>query len=108
MKPIPGHSEDHEPFLSLTEVASLLKCHYNTVRAWVRQGKLEAIPMGPEKVSMYRKRDVEAMLRPLEKAGVILREDKHSFPVVGIGASAGGLDAISRMLVDLPTDLGLA
>ncbi|MEO8068304.1 MAG: PAS domain S-box protein [Flavobacteriales bacterium] len=95
-------------FLSLTEAAALLKCHHNTVRAWVRQGKLEAIPMGAEKVPMYRKRDLEALKRPLEKAGVIVRDDKHAFPVVGIGASAGGLDAVSKVLATMPTDLGLA
>gem|GEM_PF-4114419 len=50
----------HESYLSLTEAAALLKCHHNTVRAWVRQGKLEAVPMGPKKVNMYRKNDVEA------------------------------------------------
>lgn len=101
-------SEDRGPFLSLTEAASLLKCHHNTVRAWVRQGRLEAVPMGAEQVPMYRKRDVQALRRPLEKAGVIVRENKHAFPIVGIGASAGGLDAVSKMLSAMPTDLGLA
>ncbi|HEY0978184.1 MAG TPA: PAS domain S-box protein [Flavobacteriales bacterium] len=96
------------PMLSLTEAAALLKCHHNTVRAWVRQGRLEAVPMGPEQVAMFRKEDVEALRKPLEQAGVIVRDDKHAFPVVGIGASAGGLDAIARVLLHLPTDLGLA
>jgi len=98
----------HGPMLSLTEAAAYLRCHHNTVRAWVRQGKLEAVPMGPEKVAMYRKSDVERLKLPLEKAGVIIKDDRHAFPVVGIGASAGGLDAISRTLAHLPTDLGLA
>jgi PAS domain S-box-containing protein len=98
----------HGPMLSLTEVAGFLRCHHNTVRAWVRQGKLVPVPMGPEKVPMFRKEDVEALRTPLEQVGVIMRDDKQAFPVVGIGASAGGLDAISRTLAHLPTDLGLA
>src|SRR5208337_364314 len=31
----------------------------------------------------------------------------RSFPIVGIGASAGGLGAISQMLVSLPSDTGM-
>ncbi len=96
------------PLLSLSEATTFLRCHHNTIRAWVRQGRLEAVPMGPEKVPMYRKSDLEVLKAPLEQAGVIVRDDRHAFPVVGIGASAGGLDAIARTLAHLPTDLGLA
>ena len=32
----------------------------------------------------------------------------HSFPIVGIGASAGGLEAVTQMLKPLPGDTGLA
>ena len=99
---------DHPPMLSLTETAAMLRCHPNTVRTWVRQGKLTPVPMGPEKVNMFLKADVERLKKPLERAGVIVKEDKHAFPVVGIGASAGGLDAMSKLLQRLPTDLGLA
>jgi two-component system, chemotaxis family, CheB/CheR fusion protein len=31
-----------------------------------------------------------------------------SFPVVGVGASAGGLEAFSELLANLPTDTGMA
>ncbi|MFZ1687073.1 MAG: PAS domain S-box protein [Flavobacteriales bacterium] len=94
--------------LSLTEVATMLRCHPNTVRSWVRRGKLIAVPMGEEQVNMFRKEDVVRLKKPLEEAGVIIKDDKQAFPVVGIGASAGGLDAMSRLLKHLPTDLGLA
>ena len=33
---------------------------------------------------------------------------EHNFPVVGIGASAGGLDAFKRLLRAIPGDLGMA
>ncbi|MBI2215974.1 MAG: PAS domain-containing protein [Candidatus Rokubacteria bacterium] len=34
--------------------------------------------------------------------------DKTTFPIVGIGASAGGLEAFSQLLRALPTDTGMA
>ena len=33
--------------------------------------------------------------------------DYSSFPIVGIGASAGGLEAFTRLLQGLPTDTGM-
>ena len=36
------------------------------------------------------------------------REGSASFPIVGIGASAGGLDAFRRLLGALPSDTGMA
>jgi two-component system CheB/CheR fusion protein len=35
-------------------------------------------------------------------------QENHSFPIVGIGASAGGLEAFSELLRALPTDTGMA
>src|SRR6202140_4577448 len=32
----------------------------------------------------------------------------ESFPIVGIGASAGGLEAFTKLLSHLPTDTGMA
>jgi len=37
-----------------------------------------------------------------------LRKPQHPFPVVGIGASAGGLEAFRRLLGALPADTGMA
>ena len=36
------------------------------------------------------------------------REAGSAFPIVGIGASAGGLEAFSTLLERLPADLGMA
>lgn len=36
------------------------------------------------------------------------KKKKRSFPIVAIGASAGGLEAVSRLLKDLPSDTGMA
>ena len=40
-----------------------------------------------------------------EEAG--LREETASFPIVGVGASAGGLEAFTQMLHALPVDTGM-
>ena len=42
-----------------------------------------------------------------EKSSSIMRS-VPSFPIVGIGASAGGLDVLQRFLATLPTDFGFA
>lgn len=33
---------------------------------------------------------------------------EQTFPVVGVGASAGGLDAFTKLLKSLPADTGMA
>lgn len=86
----------------------MLRCHPNTVRAWIRKGKLTPILMGEEKVPMLPRKDVLRFRKPLETAGVLSRDVHHAFPVVGIGASAGGTDAVTALLKGIPTDLGLA
>src|SRR5260370_24075671 len=43
---------------------------------------------------------------PAEEAGA--QEEPPSFPIVGIGASAGGLEAFTQMLRALPVDTGMA
>lgn len=85
----------------------MLRCHPNTVRAWIRKGKLEPIFMGEEKVPMLPRKDVLRLRKPLETAGVLARDVHHAFPVVGIGASAGGTDAVTELLKGIPSDLGL-
>ena len=37
-----------------------------------------------------------------------LSSSAHNFPIVGIGASAGGLDAYKKLLEALPVDSGMA
>ncbi len=86
---------DHEPMLSLPEAATMLRCHPNTIRAWVRQGKLVPVPMGPDKVNLFRKADVERLKKPRERAGVLEQEIRHASSEEGNGASAGELNALA-------------
>ena len=94
--------------LSLPEVAGLLRLHTNTIRAWVRQGKLIPIKMGKEQVDMFHKAEVDQLKESLQQHGIVVKDVHQAFPVVGIGASAGGLEAMGQLLSKLPTDLGLA
>src|SRR5437867_3256712 len=45
----------------------------------------------------------ELETRPLEAA-----DNRQHFPIAGIGASAGGLEAFKQLLEHLPVDLGMA
>jgi two-component system, chemotaxis family, CheB/CheR fusion protein len=45
---------------------------------------------------------------PLPRGSVDERDGSTPFPVVGIGASAGGLEALRQLLSNLPTDTGMA
>ncbi len=43
-----------------------------------------------------------------QEGPIALPSSDHSFPVVGIGASAGGLESFSQLLAHLPGDTGMA
>jgi two-component system CheB/CheR fusion protein len=45
---------------------------------------------------------------PKSAPAKVRRQPSESFPVVGIGASAGGLEAVTLLLKDLPQDTGMA
>lgn len=58
---------------------------------------------------MRSKKKIAPKKAPQKKVPMSLREQKTlSFPVVGIGASAGGLEAVSELLKHLPRDIGMA
>ncbi|MFZ1615947.1 MAG: PAS domain S-box protein [Flavobacteriales bacterium] len=73
-----GPIEAQGPSLTLAEAAALLQHHHNTVRAWVRQGRLEAVVNSGEAKPMYRLRDVEALRRSLEREGGSSKEELRS------------------------------
>jgi two-component system CheB/CheR fusion protein len=51
----------------------------------------------------------DAPVLPIHSKGAVDNEDGHSpFPVVGIGASAGGFEAFQQLLAALPNDTGMA
>lgn len=45
-------------YLTLKEVASLLKVHENTLRNWDREGRLKAIRVGGRNIRRWKKEDV--------------------------------------------------
>jgi two-component system CheB/CheR fusion protein len=50
----------------------------------------------------------DAQLSPLQEPEVPARELSVAFPVVAIGASAGGLEAFTQLLSHVPTNTGMA
>jgi two-component system CheB/CheR fusion protein len=60
-----------------------------------------------------KKRSHDEVARPVappaaENAGYQRPADEQSFPVVGVGASAGGLEAFKKLLQAMPPDTGIA
>ena len=43
-----------------------------------------------------------------ETSGLVINIDSSKFPIVGVGASAGGLDAFKRLLENIPEQSGMA
>ncbi|HZG38163.1 MAG TPA: chemotaxis protein CheB [Nodosilinea sp.] len=50
----------------------------------------------------------DAQLSPLQEPEVPARELSRAFPVVAVGASAGGLEAFTQLLSHVPTNTGMA
>ena len=50
-------------YYTVEEVATLLKVHPNTVRAWIRQGKLEAIKINT--LTRIEQADLETFMKPV-------------------------------------------
>jgi excisionase family DNA binding protein len=56
----------HEEWLTVREVAALLKVHVETVRRWVRTGELRGTPFGGKTGYRVKARDVDAFLTAKE------------------------------------------
>jgi two-component system CheB/CheR fusion protein len=72
----------------------------------------DATPLGPKSKTSRKTLDRKTIKRAQDQ---VLVEDAGDsplplpqFPIVGIGASAGGLEALSQLLQPLPTDCGVA
>jgi two-component system, chemotaxis family, CheB/CheR fusion protein len=85
------------------EAAALLKCSGAQLEQYVQDGRLEGLEK--EEGTHYRRKDLLALLAELDGQHL---GHPHPFPVVGIGASAGGLEAVTALLDELPPDLGMA
>lgn len=49
--------------LTMRQTADLLKVHYNTLRAWDKNGILKAVRFGSRKDRRYRKTDLEKFIK---------------------------------------------
>ena len=50
-------------YLTLQEVSRMLKVHPNTLRAWDKNGALQAVRIGVKRIRRYRKSDVDDYIR---------------------------------------------
>ena len=52
--------------------------------------------------------DPEAKDTSRKQTRITAKRANHDFPVIGVGASAGGLEAFGKLLSNMPTDTGMA
>lgn len=90
-------------FLNVAEAAKALKVGEERVLEWTASGRLRAVPSAEGHA--YSREDILVLLDELdmERPGPPML-----FPIVAIGASAGGLEAMSELLEALAPDLGMA
>jgi excisionase family DNA binding protein len=60
-------------FYTVEEVASLLKVHPNTVRGWIRQGKLNAIKINT--LTRIKEVDLETFMKPFKEKSANKTQD---------------------------------
>ena len=60
-------SADH--YYTVEEVATLLKVHSNTVRGWIRQGKLQALKINT--LTRIKEADLETFMKPFADASAL-------------------------------------
>ncbi len=75
-----------------------------------RRGPGAAVPTAVAKLPRATKPAAHKppALAPAPPAHPVIRELERGFPIVGIGASAGGLEALDELFAHMPTDTGMA
>lgn len=87
--------------LNVQQAAEFLGVNPGTIRRWARSKTLTGLNVGIRGDWRFTKDDLLKMVKPNR------RKENRSFPIVGIGASAGGLEAATQLLKNLPADLGM-
>lgn len=72
-----------------------------------RKGRTKTRAANPPSASPARRRKSSIAPGP-DETGINVKASPAAFPIVGIGASAGGLEAFSQLLSHLPLDTGMA
>jgi two-component system CheB/CheR fusion protein len=88
--------------LTIPQVADIAHVEGSDVEEWVKSGRLAV--KGRKERTIGRE-DVIRLLGELDAERLGRPKD---FPIVGIGASAGGLEAVTELLQALETGLGMA
>src|SRR6185503_21044947 len=89
------------PLFNVQQAAEFLGVNVGTIRRWARSKTLTGLNVGIRGDWRFTKTDLLAMVKPNHKT------KNKFFPIVGIGASAGGLEAVTQLLHALPTNSGI-
>src|SRR5947207_15156553 len=66
----------------------------------------KSAPMTPTRTRTASRREVKSL--PAAPNGALQQYARSIFPIVGVGASAGGIEAVSSLLQTLPEHPGIA
>jgi two-component system CheB/CheR fusion protein len=102
---MPEYYPDALPEQIVLELAAeLMKVGPPQVLSWIQEKRLKSVQMNGEAVLFER----GEVLRFLGELDVERSGQPKPFPVVAIGSSAGGLEAVTELLEGLETDLEMA
>ena len=73
-----------------------------------KKKKVEGKPAKGEEKVVFAEKNLRLKKNEKRKAVASAKFSGESFPIVGIGASAGGLEAFTEFLKNLPSDTGMA
>ena len=62
----------------------------------------------PDKEQQANSKSKPAKKKPAEETTLTHKRDESAFPIVGMGASAGGLEAFERFFTHMPPENGMA
>jgi len=88
------------PLFNVQQAAEFLGVNVGTIRRWARSKTLTGLNVGIRGDWRFTQTDLLAMVKPNHNT-------QRLFSIVGIGASAGGLEAVTQLLHALPTNSGM-
>ena len=105
----PDHAANGRPRSTGESVDGRGAAHPEQMRAEKEERRTASAAEGADKMAPAAGESLESAARPPEAAGTQKKPaPKEAFPIVGIGASAGGLQALEFFFSALPAQNGLA
>jgi len=103
-----NQENDNDTLFNVQQAAEFLSVNPGTIRRWARSKVLSGVNVGIRGDWRFTKDDLLKMVKPNQKKKSSESSSEETlFPIVGIGASAGGLEAATQLLKALPTNTGM-